>query len=76
MRRFVLVRHEDITGVSGVGVVAYGIEFPDGTVAVRWASSRPSTVVWDDVNDVRCIHGHNGRTVVAWIDGFVRELDI
>lgn len=45
MRRFVLVRHRDVTGVSGTGVVAYGVEFPDGAAAVRWTSEHPCTTV-------------------------------
>ena len=31
-RRFALVRHVDYTGVSGIGVVAYGVQFGDGHV--------------------------------------------
>ncbi|MGH3360297.1 MAG: hypothetical protein ACRDO7_15965 [Nocardioidaceae bacterium] len=70
MRRFVLVRHQDVSGVSGTGVVAYGVEFPDGSVAVRWSSEHPCTTVWSGVNDVREIHGHSGRTVLRWVDEF------
>lgn len=70
MRRFVLLRHEDITGLSGTGVIAEGVEFSDGSVALRWPSHRPSTVMWESVNDALCIHGHNGRTVIRWIDPF------
>lgn len=73
MRRFVLIRHHDVTGASGTGIVAEGIEFSDGTVAVRWPSSHPTTSVWQDVNDVRVIHGHTGCTVVRWLDGFDRR---
>lgn len=70
MRRFLLVRHSDPSGVSGTGIVAQGVEFPDGSVALRWSCSRPSTAVWGSVEDVRRIHGHNGRTVIRWLDGF------
>src|SRR4051794_16547249 len=34
--RFELHRDQDISGVSGVGVVAEGVAFTDGTVALRW----------------------------------------
>lgn len=74
MRRFVLLRHTDVTGVSGTGIVAEGVVFSDGAVAVRWPSGTPCTSVWNDVNDVndvRMIHGHSGRTVVRWLDRFV-----
>lgn len=35
-RLFVLDRVEDVSGVSGTGVVAEGIEFSDGVGALRW----------------------------------------
>lgn len=35
MNRFELVRDVDVTGISGTGVVAEGVEFSDGTVALR-----------------------------------------
>lgn len=73
MRRFVLLRYEDVTGVSGTGIIAHGVQYPDGTVAVRWPSEHPSTVVWDDVEHVKAIHGHSGRTVIRWIDKFDRD---
>lgn len=36
MEIFELVRNNDVTGISGVGVVAEGVIFSDGTVALRW----------------------------------------
>lgn len=34
-RLFTLERTIDITGISGTGIVAEGIQFSDGTVAMR-----------------------------------------
>lgn len=68
MRRFALERHEDATGVSGVGIVAEGVEFFDGTVAMRWRTDIRSTVFYDEIHHVRHIHGHDGRTLVRWLD--------
>jgi hypothetical protein len=47
-RPFVLRRLVDETGVSGTGVVAEGVEFSDGTVALRWLSQWPTSVVFHD----------------------------
>lgn len=67
MRTFSLQRDEDVSGVSGTGVVAEGVEFSDGTVALRWtAGEHGSTVVWDSIEPVVLIHGHDGRTSVVW----------
>lgn len=68
MRRFQLVRDVDETGLSGTGVVAVGVEFPDDTVAMRWVTSVATTVVFDCVADVEAIHGHGGLTRIDWID--------
>lgn len=67
-RRFRLVRDVDITGVSGTGVVAYGIVFPDGHVATRWDGEVAQTCAWDSIGDVVKVHGHNGATRLEWID--------
>ncbi len=67
-RRFQLDRDHDVSGVSGTGVVADGVEFEDGAVVVRWRGERPSTVVWPDVASVEAIHGHGGATRVRWVD--------
>lgn len=66
MRRFVLQRDEDETGVSGIGVVAEGVQFSDGRVVLRWFGEHSSIVVWNSVEDVLAVHGHNGRTRVVW----------
>lgn len=67
-RRFVLRRHEDVTGLSGVGDVAWGVWFPDGTAVVRWRGEHRSTVVWHNMASVEMIHGHVGKTEIVWID--------
>lgn len=62
MRLFQLHRDQDATGVSGTGVVADGVEFGDGTVAIRWRGDTPSTVVWEDISAAYRVHGHVGQT--------------
>jgi hypothetical protein len=67
-RRFNLVRHRDITGVSGTGVVAEGVQYSTGKVAVCWLGLFSSVVVWDSIEDAVRVHGHGGATEVEWID--------
>lgn len=67
-RRFHLARHEDETGTSGTGVVVEGIEFSDGTIALRWLTDTTSTAVYASIDDVVTIHGHGGKTTVTWLD--------
>lgn len=67
-RLFRLVRDVDVSGISGTGIVADGVEWVDGTVAVRWLGGRPSTVIWDNLETAMEIHGHGGATRVEWAD--------
>ena len=65
-RRFVLDRAEDVTGTSGTGVVAEGVVFSDGTVVIHWCVKLRSTAIYDSMDDLVAIHGHNGSTTVRW----------
>ncbi|MFJ7269383.1 hypothetical protein ACIQV3_22525 [Streptomyces sp. NPDC099050] len=67
-RRFYLLRHQDISGVSGTGIVANGVLWPDGTASLRWTGERPSTVHWDRIADAEAVHGHGGATEIKWTD--------
>lgn len=67
-RRFLLRRNEDMSGVSGTGVVAEGIEFTDGTTVLRWLTHYSSTNIYDTIKSLDGIHGHEGRTIIEWID--------
>ncbi len=68
MKTFELVRNEDPTGVSGLGTVAEGVEFSDGTVVLRWiVGEHRSTVHWPGIESVEAIHGHDGKTKVVWL---------
>lgn len=64
---FKLVRDDDVTGVSGTGHVADGIQFHDGTVVVRWRGETPTTAIHQDLDSVKRIHLHEGRTRLEWI---------
>lgn len=79
MEIFELVRNNDVTGISGVGVVAEGVIFSDGTVALRWRDLntsdpnylrgvRPTTVLHENIQSVIALHGHGGSTTVRYIE--------
>ena len=71
-RRFILLRHLDLTGISGTGIVAEGIQFSTGECALLWRDSPRSIGVHRSINAVLDIHGHNGATEIKWID----EIDV
>lgn len=74
-RRFVLDRLVDVSKVSGLGQVAEGIEFSDGSVALRWPGETPCTAVFPAIEAVIRVHGHGGMTVVRWLDPPVSVAD-
>lgn len=67
-RRFELHRQTDVSGVSGTGVVAEGVQFSDGTSVLRWLTSTASTAVYASVADIDAIHGHGGNTEFVFLD--------
>lgn len=68
MRRFVLRRDEDVSGTSGVGYVAEGVEFWDGQCAMRWRTEIRTTTVYNGVEDLLKLHSHEGKSTIEWID--------
>ena len=69
MKTFTLRRVEDESGISGTGDVAQGVEFDCGYVVLCWTTTQVSvpTVGWyPNIDAVVKIHGHNGKTIVAW----------
>lgn len=70
IKRFELHRDQDISGVSGSGVVAEGVQFSDGHICLQWMGRWPTSVVWHDkgIESVEAVHGHNGATRIVWLD--------
>lgn len=66
MRTFSLVRKEDVSGVSGTGVVAEGVIFHDGQVVLSWFGQHHSISVWPSLADMLAVHGHEGRTLAVF----------
>lgn len=67
-KRFVLMRTQDVSGTSGTGRVADGVEFNDGTAVLRWNTEKASTAIYASVEELGDIHGHNGATIVVMCD--------
>ena len=67
-RRFVLNRLSDPTGISGTGVVADGVLFPNGKVAVSWRGRWTTVTVHESMDSVEAVHGHVGETQIFWLD--------
>lgn len=69
LKRFHFERDQDISGVSGCGIVAAGCLFTDsGEVVVHWVGSHASTTLYHNLDDVITIHGHGNATRIVWDD--------
>lgn len=55
-----------MSGVSGTGRVADGVELSDGSVVLRWLGSTPSTTIHESMRNVERVHLHGGATRIVW----------
>jgi len=65
MKPFWLQRVEDESGVSGVGLVAEGVIFSSGWCALTWLTEHMSVSLYQSIEEVEAIHGHDGKTKVV-----------
>lgn len=68
MRRFVLIQVEDPTRVSGTGEVAEGTVFSSGLAVIHWLRDPFAMGVYQTLDDVISVHGHEGQTQLHFID--------
>lgn len=68
MRLFVFNRIEDKSGISGIGIVAEGVQFSNGKCVITWLTEHTSTAIYDCIEDIEAIHGHDGKTQIMWLD--------
>jgi len=62
---FYLNRIEDVHGVSGTGAVAVGVQFPSKKCCMEWLSEYKTETIFENIETVEAIHGHEGRTQVV-----------
>lgn len=68
IRTFYLMRHTDINGLSGTGVVVVGCVYPNGKAHMQWVSFKSSFEMHDSIESLIDIHGHGGATELMWGD--------
>ena len=74
MRRFVMQRAFDVSGVSGTGTVLEGVLFSTGVVVIHWLTPPPrgSISVFDSLEQFLSIHvvpHPDNHTVILWEQG-------
>jgi hypothetical protein len=66
MKTFKVHRTQDVSGVSGTGIVAEGVEFPSGKCVIEWYGQHASIDMNDSVADWLWVHGHGGSTTIEY----------
>jgi hypothetical protein len=66
-RLFVLMRDEDVSGTSGVGIVAEGVQFSNGQCALHWISQLECVGIYANIVVLERVHGHAGKTRIVWL---------
>ena len=69
-KMFLLDRRVDHSGLSGVGVVATGVVFPDGLTVARWrghGSGVEQLEIFGTPDQLLAVHGHAGGTTIRWL---------
>ena len=67
-RRFITERHRDTNQISGTGISTEGVVFPHGGVSLMWLGKVRSLAEWESIELAMAMHGHDGDTVVRWLD--------
>lgn len=67
-KRFYLLRDHDHSGISGVGVIAEGVQFSTGACVLSWLTEHASTGNYANLETLMKIHGHNGSTRCVMLD--------
>lgn len=62
MRIFHLIRKEDVSGVSGTGIVAEGVIFQNGKCVLSWKGDKSSVNIYESLDEMMKVHGHEGKT--------------
>lgn len=66
MKQFKLERVEDLSGISGTGIVAEGVIFKNGKCVLNWLTNLNSITIFDNIEILEKIHGHEGRTKIKY----------
>jgi hypothetical protein len=65
LKPFHVQRHHDLHGNTGTGIVAEGVILSSGKCVLQWLGKVASVSVFDSIEEVISIHGHDGKTVVV-----------
>lgn len=75
LRWYALDRLNDVTGISGTGIIAFALVLEHG-VLVFWDTGWQTMSWFPDMETVLDVHGHNGNTVPVRIVAIDRPMKL
>lgn len=66
MKTFHLLRTDDVSGVSGTGIIAEGFVDHNGTCFLSWLTKYQSWGIYPSMETLENIHSHDGKTQVIF----------
>jgi hypothetical protein len=66
-KQFYLLRKEDVSGVSGEGIIAQGVILHSGQVVMEWLTANGSIAIYKSIDEIQVLHAHGGKTEVVYI---------
>jgi len=67
MKQFYLNRVEDVSGVSGTGIIAFGMILPSGRVVMEWQTTHKSIAIYDSIDEIQLLHAHKDKTYIVFV---------
>ena len=74
MTIYLLMRDEDVSGRSGIGVVAEVFEASTGSVHLFWRREPFGETRYSNLAELLSVHGHGGRTYLVMIHEVTSEM--
>jgi hypothetical protein len=66
LKKFYLLRHIDVNGQSGTGIVAEGVLYDFGMGSMTWLTDEPTVTVFiRGMRGIKNLHGHDGKTEIV-----------
>lgn len=65
-KRFYLQRFRDSSGVSGTGIIAYGVILPSNRVVMEWATKYRSIAIYESLNEIQYLHAKSEETSIVF----------
>lgn len=65
---FVIIRETDNTGISGIGIVADGVQFKNGKCVLCWRGKIQTIVIHENIKSVMQLSCSHSKSKIKWLN--------